>query len=179
KLRSDEDIWNEISSSSASETKKSKNVVQDESSKDVKETNQEIKENMKNHPEHRVHFDFDEACSSSSESDPDAPLSLKFKFTTTKVTPKFAENIEYLTPWDIGNNHKKKKQHGILKAESKKAPIQTGNSGSFPAQIPRIPPKRQNTAFGDDILERNVVSQTCKPPTRAKGSLFKQRRLRS
>ncbi|CBY41969.1 unnamed protein product, partial [Oikopleura dioica] len=128
KLRSDEDIWNEISSSSASETKKSKNVVQDESSKDVKETNQEIKENMKNHPEHRVHFDFDEACSSSSESDPDAPLSLKFKFTTTKITPKFAENMEYLTPWDIGNNHKKKKQHGILKAESKKAPIQTGNS---------------------------------------------------
>ena len=37
--------------------------------------------------------------------------------------------MEYLTPWDIGNNHKKNKQHGILKAESKKAPIQTGNSG--------------------------------------------------
>jgi len=181
KLRSDEDIWKEISNSSATTTNKSKIVpkAEDESSKNVKETNPEIIEITKNNPEQRVRFDFDEASSSGSESDAEAPLSIKFKVSTTKVTPKFADNMEYQTPWDIWNNHKKNKQHGILKADCKEAPIQTGNSGSFPAQIPRIPPKRQNTAFGDDILERNVGSQTCKPPTRAKGSLFKQRRLRS
>ena len=148
-------------------------------------------------PKHSVHFDFDEEASSSSDSDPEPPLTLKFKFTNTDVIPEFSDNMEYKTPWDILNNHKKRKQHGILKAKSSVVntpPLQAGSSGyfqyqegklteissgMFPAQIPRIPPKRQNTAFGDDILERNVSSQTCKPPTKSKGSLFKQRRLRS
>ncbi|CAG5090053.1 Oidioi.mRNA.OKI2018_I69.PAR.g12446.t1.cds [Oikopleura dioica] len=190
KLRSDEEIWSEISGSSGTERKKNetlkteskpapKQIKIEEISDEIISPELEKKEEL---PKHNVHFDFDEKASSSSDSDPEPPLSLKFKFTNTDVSPKFSDNMEYKTPWDILNNHKKRKQHGILKAKSSvenTLPLQAGSSGMFPTQIPRIPPKRQNTAFGDDILERNVSSQTCKPPTKSKGSLFKQRRLRS
>ena len=138
KLRSDEDIWKEISGSSAEKCKDTRPV---EENKQESEPIDEIKseKDKEDNPVHRVHFDFDEAASdhsSSSESpDPEAPLSLKFKFTNNDVTPRYSENMEYRTPWDIGNNYKKRKQHGILKPAVESVPIQTGNSGISIYQI--------------------------------------------
>ena len=148
-MRSDEEIWSEISGSSGTERKKNEYLKTE--SKPVPKRNKieeipdqiispelEKKEEL---PKHNVHFDFDEEASSPSDSDPEPPLSLKFKFTNTDVSPKFSDNMEYKTPWDILNNHKKRKQHGILKAKSSvenTLPLQAGSSGNLEDIEPKI-----------------------------------------